>query len=307
MVQANAHSEDAHQAQWLQDLSTAIKTGDDQALWRVMARHGDQYQAHSTLAADACRLAYRVSNRTRFCEMFMVPVIQAPGSTPMESPALWRQADQCIEEAIDAWLPPRTRKTLFAGIRPYEWVGMWHLPVLQQHLTSTVPGACRGKVSFTSEQVMLPLEVSRLGFITMVLTSEHGWPQLPPADTLRDQRFKKVVAGALQESQNAPLVLAPDHMRHAVTDGLCLWLRHLAEQVEVTGWTAAPVASTPDVVRIVLSFEHEEVPFTQFSVRKHQIGLEGLDELFVTLADIAHQLDHSADADVAESNCKACT
>jgi hypothetical protein len=64
---------------------------------------------------------------------------------------------------------------------------------------------------------------------------------------------------------------------------------------------------SPDVVRIVLSFEHEEVPFTQFSVRKHQIGLEGLDELFVTLADIAHQLDHSADADVAESNCKACT
>lgn len=305
MDRSNAHFNAAHEARWLQDLSAVITAGDDQALWRVMARHVDPYQAHSTLASEVCRLSYQVTNRSHFCEMFLVPVLQTPGSTLLRNPAVWEQADQCIGDAIDAWLPPRTRKTVFAGIRPYEWIGAWRPTVVQQHLRSTVPGATRGKVNFLAENLELPLEVSRLGFLTMVLTSEHGWPQLPPADTLRDQRFKKVVAGALQEAPEAPLVLAPDHMRHAVTDGLCMWLRHLSGQVYVVGWTASPIASTPDEVAVALTFDHEEVPFSQIIVRKHQVGLDGLDELFVTLEDIAQRMEGPMDVAAATGICNS--
>lgn len=299
MIQHIAQSKATSGVAWLQDLEAAIKTGDDHALWRVMGEHADPHEAHSTLATQVCRLAYRVADRARFSEMFLVPVIQAPGSALLQNPQAWRQADYCIGEAIDSWLPARTRKTVFAGIRPYEWIGTWRPAVVQRHLTSTVPGADRGKVSFLTEKLDLPLEASRLGFISMVLTSEMGWPQLPAADTLRDNRFKKVVAGALQDTPAAPTVLAPDHMQYAVADGLCLWLRHLSDEVEVTGWTASPVASTPDVVKVTLTFDHEQVPFTQFTVRKHQLGLAGLDQLFVTLEDVADKIDRPMDIAIA--------
>lgn len=283
--------------QWLTNLNEAIQAGDDQGVWQLLAQHGDQVEAHHKLATQIARLAYLISNKPRFSEMFLVPVIDAQSARVVEDDAAWKQASYCIGEALDSWLPPKVRKTVFAGIRPYDWVGTWRPAVLRSHLHSTIPGGGVNKATFLTETIALPNEAPRLGFVCMVLTSERGWPQLPAANTLRDNRFKAVVAMALQPAEPAecPTVLPPDRMQFAVADGLCLWLHMLHEAVPILGWTVTPLAANPDVVKVTLSLESESVRYTQFTLRKHQIGLEGVEAVLTMLQALAPIMDMAMD------------
>jgi hypothetical protein len=283
--------------QWLSELNRAIQLDDDHGMWRLLEQHQDPVEAHHKLATQIARLAYVVQNRPRFSEIFLVPVLEMERGAQIGNSKLWRQADLCLGEALDIWLPPKTRKTVFADIRPYDWVGTWRPGILRSHLTSAVPGVRGPKLRFVTEEIECPQEAPRLGFVCIVLTQDRGWPQLPPADTIRDNRFKQVVSYALQgpAGQAAPTVLTPDRVQFAVADGLCLWLHLLNESVPIKGWTVGQVPSNPDVVKITIALEHETVPFTQFTVRKHQIGLQGLDAVLFMLGSIAPTLDHPMD------------
>lgn len=282
---------------WLAELSHALQAGDDPGLWRLMSEHEDQAEAHHRLATQVARLAYRMGDRPRFCELFLVPVIETGHGSVLGNQNLWRQADICMGEALDGWLPPKTYKTVFTGVRPYDWIGTWRPGVLRSHLTSTVPGVRHDKLTFVTEDVVCPSDAPRLGFICMALTSERGWPQLSEVNTLRDNRFKTVVSHALTDTKEAvaPMVLTPDRVQFAVTDGLCLWLHLLNEAVPILGWMAQPVASTPDVVKITMKLDSEQVPMTQFTIRKHQIGLQGLDAVLVMLTTLAPTIDTPMD------------
>ncbi len=292
-----SHRAPGSSTQWLTELNEAIKCGDDQGLWRLLDQHVDPVEAHHKLATQGARLAYIVGDRPRFSEMFVVPIIEAPGTNLLGDDGLWRQADHCIGETLDSWLPPKTRKTVFAGIRPYDWIGTWRPSVLRCHLHSTVPGGQQKKVTFLTETIECPQAAPRLGFICMVLTGDRGWPQLPPADALRDNRFKAVVQYALQQGEGefAPTVLTPDRLQFALTDGLCLWLHMVNHAVSITGWTAAPLAASPDTIKLTLAFQDEQVPFTQFTLRKHQVGLDGLQSVLAMLKEIAPMIDTPMD------------
>ena len=283
--------------EWLTNLNDAIQAGDDHGLWQLLAQHGDQVEAHHKLATQIARLAYSVGGKPRFSEMFLVPVIDVPSGRVVEDEAAWKHASFCIGEALDSWLPPKVRKTVFGGVRPYDWVGTWRPGVLRSHLHSTVPGGSVKQATFLTETIELPEEAPRLGFICMVLTAERGWPQLPAADTLRDNRFKTVVGMALQPGERAecPTVLAPDRMQFAVADGLCLWLHMLNEAVPITGWSVTPLAASPDVVKVTLALESESVRYTQFTLRKHQIGLEGVEAVLAMLHAMAPTIDAPMD------------
>lgn len=283
--------------EWLTHLNDAIQAGDDQSLWRLLAQYGDQAEAHHKLATQIARLAYKVSGKPRFSEMFLVPVIDAPSGRVVDNEGAWKHASYCIGEAIDSWLPPKVRKTVFAGIRPYDWVGTWRPAILRSHLHSTVPGGVVKQATFLTKTIALPDAAPRLGFICMVLTDERGWPQLPAADTLRDNRFKTVVGMALQPGERAdcPAVLAPDRMQFAVADGLCLWLHMLHQAVPITGWTVMPLAASPDVVKVTLALDCDSVRYSQFTLRKHQIGLDGVESVLTMLQSMAPTIDAPMD------------
>lgn len=282
---------------WHASLDAAIQSGNDNGLWALLAQHDDQVEAHSTLATQIARIAYTVSKRPRFSEMFLVPVIDSVSCRVVDETAAWENAAYCIGEALDGWLPPKVRKTVFSGIRPYDWIGTWRPAVLRTHLQSTIPGGLVKHTTFLTEAMELPPEAPKLGFLCMVLTDERGWPRLPAANTLRDNRFKAVVGMALQSSAHAecPTVLAPDRMQFAVADGLCLWLHQLHEAVPVTGWTAAPLAASPDVVKVSLALDSESVKLTQFTLRKHQIGLDGVESVLAMLQSLAPVMDEPMD------------
>ena len=292
--------------QWLTNLNEAIQAGDDNGLWQLLAQHRDQVEAHHKLATQIARLAYLVGSKPRFSEMFLVPVIEAPTGRVVDDAAAWKHASYCVGEALDSWLPPKVRKTVFAGIRPYDWVGTWRPAILRSHLHSTVPGDLVKTATFLTETIDLPDDAPRLGFLCMVLTAERGWPQLPAADTLRDNRFKAVAGMALQpgEQAEAPTVLTPDRMQFAVADGLCLWLHMVHQAVPITGWSATPLEASPDVVKVTLALESESVRYTQFTLRKHQIGLEGVEAVLAMLHSMARTIDAPMDMPPGERHSR---
>lgn len=283
--------------QWLIDLDQAIRSGDDQRLWSLVDQHADKAEAHHRVAQQVARLAYQVGDRPRFSELYLVPIIEAPGTQLLNDAAIWRQADICVNEALQSWLPAKTRKTVFAGIQPYDWIGGWQPGILRCHLHSTIPGQ-QLKVSFLTETIDCPPEAPRLGFICIVVTNDAGWLRTPAVDVVRDNRFKAVVSYALQPGPQSPppLVLTPDRLQFAVADGIALWLQQLDEAVGIKGWTAIPSAASPDVVKVTLALENDSVPLTQFTIRKHQIGLEGVDGVLTMLHALAPMLDNPMDA-----------
>lgn len=282
---------------WLDNLNTAIRTCDDISLWQLLSQHHDQVEAHSVAAENIARIGYTLRERVHFAEMFAIPVIEQQGARVLGDDMAWKHARHCISEALDGWLPCKARKTVFSGLRTYDWVSGWRFSVLRSHLLSVVPGSGVKTSTFLSEDSELPQEAPRLGFVLMVLTSNRGWPQLPAANSLRDNRLKTVVSYALQASRAgaAPVILPPDRLQYSMADGLCLWLSMLHEAVPITGWIAAPIAASPDVVKVTLTFDHEEVQFSQFTLRKHQLTLLGVDAVLGMLASLAPRIDEPMD------------
>ena len=280
-------------AQWQVELDEAIRRNDDAGMWDVVARQADQEEAQEAMATLVSRLAFRVDNRPRFSEMFLMPVIAPAGSDLIGNATNWKSASFAVSEALDRWLPTKAFKTVFNGIRPFDWVGTWRPAVLRSHLYRTMPGNAQAKIATVAEDIDYPPEAPRLGFVCMVLTSDRGWPALPDPSTLSDKRLQDVVGYALHHVEDAdmPTILTPDRVQFAITDGVCRWLSELDQSVKVLGWSVSPVASSADVIKVSLRLDSPTVSLTQFTLRKHQIGLRGVDEIMQMLMALAPVMD----------------
>lgn len=289
------------QANWQVELDEAIRRNDDAGMWNVVARQDDQEEAQEAMATLVSRLAYRVDGRARFAEMFLLPVIEPAGGDVIANERNWKAASFAIGEALDSWLPKKMTKTVFNGIRPFDWVGTWRPAVLRSHLHRTLPGNDQAKLTTITEVIDYPPEAPRLGFMCMVLTSQLGWPALPAPSTMADKRLRDVVGFALHHAQHAaaPTVLTPDRVQFAMVDGVCLWLTELDQTNKILGWSATPIANSADVIKIALRLDSEQVPLTQFTVRKHQIGLRGLNDVLQVLTSLAPVMDVPRDGQTA--------
>jgi hypothetical protein len=283
---------------WQIELDEAIRRNDDAGMWEVVARQPDQEEAQEAMATLVSRLAYRIDSRPRFSEMFLLPMIEPAGANVIANEAAWKAASFAVGEALDSWLPKKTAKTVFNGIRPFDWVGTWRPAVLRSHLYRTMPGNDQASITTLSEDIACPDEAPRLGFLCMVLTSDRGWPTLPRANTLADKRLRDVVGFAFHDNaySTPPTALTPDRVQFAMVDGVCLWLHELDRTCKVLGWSATPIAASADVVKVTLRLDSEQVPLTQFTLRKHQIGLRGVDEVLQMLASLAPVMDAARDA-----------
>jgi hypothetical protein len=289
------------QVNWLLELDQAITHGDEARLWHAMANLPDQDAATRELADKMPRLAYQQRGKVRLCELFMVPVLTG-GDAPelFADQRTWKEAANCIMDAVGSWFG-RTKSslTMFPLIRPYDWLGTWKPHVLRSHLIAAMPGhRAAAKTEFLTQAIELPVAAPRLGFITFVATTTGGWVRLPEPDALVDERFKLVVSSILHRSPdvNAPTVLTPERVQFAVADGLCLWLDRLHQGVGITAWTVALHESSPDILRVSLELDDVSLRYTQFLARKHQVGVDGLEQLFSKLAQIAPMLDKPMDA-----------
>jgi hypothetical protein len=56
-----------------------------------------------------------------------------------------------------------------------------------------------------------------------------------------------------------------------------------------------PLAASPDVVKVTLALDSDSVRYTQFTLRKHQIGLEGVEAVLTMLHAMAPTIDAPMD------------
>lgn len=283
---------------WTDQLDQAIRTNDLSEMWGLVHLHSDPDEANRQLVDRIPRIAYRQSNQTYFNEMFLMPVVISAGSDAIDNADCWKQAFHCVDEMLSTWLPPNTFKMVFHGLRSYDHLGTWQPAIIRKHLQRAIPSEEANKIRYNVEVIQLPPNAPRLGFATMVLTTKYGWPVLPDADTLRDNRLRKVVSYALHNTADSevlpPIVLAPDRFQYALTDGLALWLDRLNAVCGILGWSVSLRASSTDVVIVTLKLDAEP-PWCQFSIRKHQIGKEGLNEVLSMLHAMAPNLEHPND------------
>jgi len=248
------------------------------------------------LADTVPRLCYSVARKNRFSEMFLSPVVVTSDQDLFTDQQVWKAANLCIEDALRSWFHSTDRLSMFSGMRPYDWIGTWRPSTIRGHLLSVVPGSSNRKTEFVAEWIDLPAEAPRLGFISMVATAETGWPKLPSGNGLRDSRYAAVVSGILcREDAPPPMVRPPEHVQFAIVDGLATWLQQLHASVPILGWMAASHPQSMDVVCVSLALDHKEIPYTQFTLRRHQLGPHGVHEVLVMLESIAPMMDKPMD------------
>lgn len=295
---------------WIDRLDEAVSNTDEPAIWRLMDEQVSNDSAHEALTSLVSRLAYVHHGRNVFCELVMLPVITMQGCDVIDNAQVWNGVRNQVREALGNWFNDDGRITLFDGIAPMDWVTTWRPGVLRAQLERLIPGCGKVRASFTTEQVSLPDEAPRLGFVVVGRSTHRGWRDLPSSNGLMDKRLKDVIKYCLQIQAStssshmgtAPIVLAPERIQFAITDGISLWLSKLNEAVGIEGWTVMPSLASRDVVKVTLKLSSKQVGLTQFTLRLHQIGTQGLSDVLSLLQQISLMFD--VPVDMHESNCK---
>lgn len=284
---------------WTSQLDDAIQNNDLTHMWQLVQLHVDRDEGHRQLVTRIPRMVHQIHRRTYFSELFLMPVLIWGGNDVFESSPDWKQVYACVDEMLVSWLPAQTFTMIFYGLRSYDHLGAWQPTIIRQHLQRAMAAHSVNKIRYAVEPIELPPMVPRLGFATMVLTSKLGWPSLPEARPVMDLRLRQVIAFALHNTPGSetpiPIVLPPDRFQYAVTSGLILWLEQLHQACPIQGWSASPHPKSVDVVVITLHLGTES-SLTQFAVRNHHVGLQGLRNILMQLQALAPNLEQAMDA-----------
>lgn len=245
---------------WRESLGAAVLKTDEEAIWEIMAEQLNNDEAHSTLASMVSRMAYQHAGKNMYCELFMMPVIAPPGCKIVNSADVWKAVRSTANEALVQWFRKDVALTIFDGIMPMDWITTWRPKIIRDHLNRLLPGNERLKAEFLTENIDLPDDAPRLGFVAIACSSRNGWPDIPDANTLRDKRLMDVILRALQISAPTeghamapiPKVLAPERLQFAITDGISSWLMQLHDTVGIESWALMPSHTTPDVVKVTM-------------------------------------------------------
>ena len=287
---------------WLEQLDKAVSDTDKPTIWRLMDEANGAHHAHEALASMVSRRAYAVRGMNVFCEIFLMPVLMQ-GSDLINNSAAWMSMRNPVHDALGVWFNDDGRITLFDDIIPLDWVTCWRPTVLRAHLDSLVPAMGRTKVRFDTAEIALPATAPKLGFVIIGRSTSRGWRPLPEAKVLLDNRLKDVVKYCVQIHSAAqsvaqsftPIVLTPERIQYSITDGVCLWLSKLHEVVGIQAWTVMPSLSARDVVKFTLKLNSRQVENTQFILRMHQIGEQGLSDVLTILQQVAPMFDKPLD------------
>lgn len=288
---------------WRDALDVAVRETNEPAIWSILASQQNSDEAHEALANLVGRMAYSHGEKNIFCELFMMPIITEHGCNVINQKDVWKCVRQTTRDALRSWFSKEVGFTLFEGILPMDWITTWRPKILRDHLNRMLPGSAHLSAEFLTENIDLPDHAPKLGFVTMACSSMRGWPEVPEVNASMDKRLKDVVRHALQISvmtpssmmAPVPTVLPPERLQFSITDGISLWLMKLHEAVGIASWTVMPSIANPDVVKITLRLNDEKVPLTQFAVRLHQIGLQGLNDIMSVLTNTAPHMEVPAD------------
>ncbi len=289
---------------WLKMLGEAVTNVDEHSIFRILDEQGHKEEAQEALTNMVGRMAYRHDAKNVFSEIFMMPVITSPGCNAIGHESLWKSIRKEIRYSVGTWFELPGTTTIFDNIVPMDQVTTWQPSVLRAHLQRLIPGAGKTHATFPLVQLDLPPDAPRLGFVVIGRSVTSRWPELPAANAAMDKRLKEVVKFCLQyetkespvNGYSEPIVLTPERIQFAISDGIAVWLQKMSELVGIDGWVIAPSIHSRDVVKVTLKLKSQSVTYTQFTLKLHQIGLSGMADIFRVLKDIAPMLDAPVDS-----------
>jgi hypothetical protein len=285
-------------AAWLQHLIQAVEQENQTAIWSLMDEHIGNEIAQQLLADEVCRTAAPSQNGTTHTELYLVPVIAPNNCAIFNSREAWDLANLTMQGLIANWFGQYHRIQILDRIFPMEWIAAWDPSDLRRVLGHAKPGSAGPLPVISHALVGLPHSAPRLGFIAMTVTAQGHWPAVPP-ESRDDVRFADIARHTLCMASEAngvapielPAVLTPDRMQYAFADGACLWVRMLHERIGILGWHVQPTAVKQDSVNILLQLAHDQVPVTFITLRLHQIGAAGFQEVVAQLGMCAPNMD----------------
>lgn len=276
------------------EVLAALECGDDERIWRAVRQVADEDRLLRVLAEEVPRMSHRLRSGPYFSELLLVPVIEKASGDVIANRESWIGAEQCLVDALRLWYGGTKELTVFRGVYPYEWLAAWEPSVFRLHLLAAAPrGGGPQPVTFIPGTMTLPKGAPRLGFVLGAIRQRTGWPQLPCPDTLRDTRFRQVVAHSLSGAvdDQAVEVLPPDQVSAALSDGLCLWLTMLHEAVKIAGWGMAPCRAQHDSVDVTLHLGEKGTASVRFLLRRHQVAPVGVECVAALLSGLAPRAD----------------
>jgi hypothetical protein len=293
------------QPEYQEELAKAILEKDSDALNELLLRNGNDPGIFDDLARQSARVAYQAAGRQSiFGELLFMPIIQKANADDLAQADSLKTAQRTVTGALRKWMP-QTKFRLIPWIAPFDLVSCWTLKNTREALHAMVIDP-EQKSTAVAASIDLPIGAPRLGFALAATTSDRAWPEIPYTTAMQDTRLRQVVASALALSvgtnaQNAPIVLTPNKVAASMTDGMCVWLEELHQHTPIQGWLINPFTGDLDAMKITLKLDSEEVKWTQFCVRLHQIGAQGLNTLMGYLQETAPNLEGTtADLDGEE-------
>lgn len=285
-------------AAWLRHLILAVEQENQSEIWSLMDKHIGNEMAQQLLADEVSRASEPTTNGAEHTELYLVPVIAPNNSGVFISRETWEYANDSMKSLIGDWFGQDHRIKVLDRIFPMEWIAAWDPADLRRVLGLARPGTSGPLPVISHSPIGLPHSAPRLGFIAMTVTATGRWPSVPP-ESRNDVRFADVARHTLCMASEAnglmpvelPAVLTPDRMQFAFTDGACLWVRVLHERIGILGWHVQPTEVKQDSVNILLQLAHNMVPVTYMTIRLHQIGAAGFQEVVAQLGMCAPNMD----------------
>lgn len=283
---------------WVRRLALAVEKVDQTAIWGLMNQHLGNEMAQQLLADEVSRSTADTAKGLEVTELYLVPVVAPSNSGVFSSPEVWTYANSTLQGLISDWFGAGHRIKILDRVFPMEWVAAWDPADLRRVLALATQGSSGPLPVASHSQIPLPLAAPRLGFIAMTVSAVGRWPCTPP-ESRNDVRFAEIARHTLCMASEStgltpthlPAVLTPDRMQYAFTDGVCLWVRMLHERIGIVGWHIQPTTVKQDSVNILVHLADEMLPVTYITLRLHQIGAAGFQDIVAQLWMCAPNLD----------------
>ncbi|WP_066710538.1 hypothetical protein [Curvibacter delicatus] len=257
----------------------------------LFARMVARVQVPCSIGGDIC------------AELFLLPILFCPNEKGLDGPDVCSEAAALLRQTLASWFQDSGRNIVFEGIYWLEWLMAWQPDILRQHLGRAVGLSARAAIQFQASSMALPDAAPGLAFVILARTRFNDWPRSAIAEPREDARLRSIASHALHFSRSvrgggmdhAPVVLSPAPWRIALVEGLCKWLGAVHSRSGIVGWSLEPQAKPRDQVVVRLWLDDAEVSQTRFALRIYQMGMSGLREVLLCLAEYAPCVDQPSD------------
>jgi hypothetical protein len=269
------------------EMVRAINRGDHEAIWRLYQQAPDQEQYLDWLANLVGNRNQNYPHRrdpsrmtTWHQSLIAAPIVVCPDRWKVPPPPqVDRPATASLLGPVQAWLGQGQEAGLMTPLIPYADLCRWSPLTQQEYLADMAKSSHAGPAPWLDVAPQLNPEMPQLSFLVGSAQRWLAQPQLPQPGSSAELDLRERLAASAAYMLHRPVgtldVRAPMIFQEAVLQGLLAWLTALAQHCAFRSWQLHPAGS--DLVWLELTGPDPQQPAQAIPLRRHQLGLHGLD------------------------------